>query len=110
MGSRTIKLDVAINEPSRPELALWRAVVAQALSDACAPTNWGTSKLERDNARGWLLNDSRDFRRVCEFASLDPDAVRESAERLASKGWPARPKQGRALIERETDVPRRRMA
>lgn len=49
---------------------LWRAVLARGIADAAT----GCPK-----ARSWL--GSRDFRRVCDMADLDPDRMRE--ERLA---------------------------
>jgi hypothetical protein len=39
-------------------------------------------------ARQWLLSDTVDFPEVCTLADLNPDAVREHAQRLADAGWP----------------------
>jgi len=42
------------------------------------------ARMLREEAREWLLTDSPDFRRVCEWALLEPEAVRDSAERAIS--------------------------
>ena len=39
----------------------------------------------REEARTWLLSDSIDFRRVCQWALLEPEAVRDSAWRAVDK-------------------------
>lgn len=76
------------------ESALWSAVVSQAISDATAnvssvgPSGYKTAVLLRDQARRWLLSGSKDFRLVCEFAGLEPDAVRERVRVLEQRGWP----------------------
>lgn len=100
----------------RGEVALFRAVIAQAIADACfvhcdngRVKEWSAhgenvARLRRmrvrelsdrqreahtrDHARAWLTCNSRDFREVCALALLDPDAVREKALALASAGWP----------------------
>lgn len=77
-----------------PERDMWRAVISQAIIDA----SWvQTGKhespddnlLHRDQARAWLLGNSKDFRHVCSLADLDPDAVRDSALRKDAAGWPS---------------------
>ena len=77
-----------------PERDMWRAVVSQAVLDASwrqtgKHENPDDSRLHRDQARAWLLGNSKDFRHVCSLADLDPDAVRESAMRKDAAGWPA---------------------
>lgn len=37
------------------EVALWRAVLAQALADACITSSDSRALRERDKARKWLL-------------------------------------------------------
>jgi hypothetical protein len=88
-----------------PEVALWRAVIALAVSDATMVTRPARVKGEpysrdvmaermqgnasmREQARAWLTGNSRDFRNVCEMALLDAAAVRESAQAMARRGWP----------------------
>jgi hypothetical protein len=70
-----------------PEEDLWLAVVSQAVVDATAER----PSEDRDDARKWLLGASGDFGRVCRWAGLDPDDVRENAERLAARGLPTPP-------------------
>lgn len=64
------------------ETDLWRAVIERALDDALGRTGGG-SKGEKAHyiasARAWFRNFSPNFRRVCEWAGLDPVAVREGA-------------------------------
>jgi hypothetical protein len=83
------------------EIALFRAVVLRALSDATKPDGGISDAIrERSHARDWLLGGSRDFREVCRFAELDPDYIREKAKALAAAGWPVL----------DTVVPRERVA
>lgn len=71
------------------EVALFRAVVLRALSDATKPSGGDRDAIrERSYARDWLLSGSRDFLDVCRFAELDPDYIREKAKALAAAGWP----------------------
>lgn len=71
------------------EIALFRAVVLRALSDATKPNGGGRDALrERSQAQDWLVSGSRDFREVCHFAELDPDYVWGKAKALAAAGWP----------------------
>jgi len=67
------------------EFHIWRAVITQAIADA---TNKSMDRRElraRDEARQWFQDDSADFRRVCVFADLEPDAVRACALDLIDK-------------------------
>jgi hypothetical protein len=55
------------------EISLWRAVIDRAARDAFGYSN---SRINQHNALRWFFNNHpRHFRRVCEFADLDPDAV-----------------------------------
>lgn len=78
-----------------PEVALWRAVIMQAITDACETEAKYTNKdnlrimrFERRQAQSWLLGRSDAFGEVCFMAGLDPDAVYAKAEALAEAGWP----------------------
>lgn len=89
---------------STPEQDLWAAVVHQAIYEATEqdeatkpkkpkkPSDPNTNKKAkaanaalRTRARRWLLGDSDDFRAVCEYAGLDPDAVRERLQKQLKK-------------------------
>jgi hypothetical protein len=72
------------------EVTLFRAVIARAFHDAlnrraidgkAVDSDAREARMLREEARDWLLTDSPDFRRVCEWALLEPEAVRDSAER-----------------------------
>lgn len=72
------------------EVTLFRAVIARAFHDALnrravdaqvADSEAREARMLREEARTWLLSDSIDFRRVCQWALLEPEAVRDSARR-----------------------------
>lgn len=85
--------------PSYGEESLWVAVIAQAVADACwvdpyplqSPSAWVMfmgSKIRRkkanrirDEAIFWFTMDNADFRKVCEYAGLEPSKVRRWARR-----------------------------
>lgn len=89
------------------EVALWRAVIVQAIDDACNWRNSGQPSgkgrkashksrlVQRDQAREWLVSNSADFQRVCQYALLDPAAVRDSAQEMKRRGWVPPRVQGR---------------
>jgi len=82
---------IAGDTPLTPEKRLWCAVLFRILQDACRslpPKADNAAKVERDQARSWLLN-SQDMRIVCELAGFDPDAMREAAQKLEHRDWPA---------------------
>ena len=77
-------------ETMTPEKRLWCAVLFRIFQDACRtlpPKADNAQKVERDQARSWLLGGT-DMRIVCELAGFDPDAIREAAERLKRNDWP----------------------
>ncbi len=56
------------------EIALWRAVLVRAVKDACGIDN--VTPLQVRYAQRWVgLKPSSDFKRICSWAALDPDAV-----------------------------------
>lgn len=66
--------------PTSPQVALWRAVILQAMRDAVG------GKTHAAAARAWLEKDSRYFRFVCGNADLDPDWVRRQAREIVAGG------------------------
>lgn len=68
---------------------LWREVIMQAVRDACGTYAGGSETPEhvRNEARVWLLRNSRDFRDVCEYAQISPDVVISAAKTMADGGW-----------------------
>lgn len=76
------------------EVSLFRAVIARAFNDALNGRGARTSgphqkedaesreaRLQREEARLWLMSDGPDFRHVCYWALLEPEAVRDAARR-----------------------------
>ncbi len=60
-----------------PEQHLWRAVLGHAINDALSdPISAEMHKAKRA-ARAWLDRGGKDFRLVCTYAGLDPDAVHD---------------------------------
>ncbi|HNU82340.1 MAG TPA: hypothetical protein PKO05_02760 [Thermoanaerobaculia bacterium] len=80
-----------------PERDLWASVVQQAISEATEQEpkkeqspgknhkHRSQNAALRTAARKWLLGNSDDFRAVCEYAGMNPDAVRERMEKLLKK-------------------------
>jgi len=83
------------------EVSLFRAVIARAFNDALngrGLRNGGPdgvcekedaesreARLQREEARMWLLSDGPDFRHVCYWALLEPEAVRDAARRAIER-------------------------
>ena len=72
------------------EVTLFRAVIARAFHDPLNRRGINNDSVDvearearvlREEAREWLLTDSLDFRRICQWALLEPEAVRDSAVR-----------------------------
>lgn len=59
------------------EQQLWADVMLLAVKDAVNPGKTVNRRRERDQAREWLLGNSADFQQVCEFAGINPEAMRE---------------------------------
>ncbi len=62
--------------PVKGEVALWRAVITQALMDASSQSHKMEAQYEKSQALCWLAGHSEDFRTVCDFADFPPDYVR----------------------------------
>ena len=67
------------------EARLWRAVILQALEDACHPSKAIARELNRAQARRWLLEPNGPFEAVCAFAGMDADYIRKEARRLIAE-------------------------
>ena len=57
----------------------------RAVDSKVADSEAREARMLREEARTWLLSDSIDFRRVCQWALLEPEAVRDSARRAVEK-------------------------
>lgn len=73
-------------EPRVPESSLWRAVILQALADACAHSMAPTAVLERERARAWFFEANEGFTQVCMLAGMNPDFVRRKAREAIDSG------------------------
>ena len=89
------------------EVALWRAVLEQAMNDACIPRpnpgenrNPTPASRERDRLRAtagdWFKSGGRDFSLVCDFADLPAEAVQDHAY-----GWLGTPAEQRSRSVRQ---------
>lgn len=65
----------------RGEIALWRAVITQALTDAFSQSSKVEMQYESRKARVWLEGRSDDFHTVCSLAQMPFDYVRERSMR-----------------------------
>lgn len=55
------------------EVALWNAVIVQAIEDL-----FRGNDEERRDAFCWIFENNPDFRRVCDYARIDPIYVRRN--------------------------------
>jgi hypothetical protein len=85
-----------IDKPiASPERAMWCAVLSMAVTDATGTIRAKNANARkeaarlRNEARDWLLRDSRDFRLVCALAGFDAEAIRDAAFKLARRDWPS---------------------
>lgn len=70
------------------EQAMWRAVITQAILDACMQAKNTKLAREKRDAIRWLIHDSEDFMDVCERACLDPKTVRHKAKKaIMNPSW-----------------------
>lgn len=91
-----------LNLPVRGEMALWVAVITQAMMDALSNAKTSEARFHKHEATNWLTGNSKNFITVCHHAGLDPDYVRRKAKRaLASpRRWRAEPGKGSRYHER----------
>ncbi len=73
-------------ERASGEVALWRAVITQALMDAGSQSSKREMKQDRAQAIAWLAGTSDDFKEICARAELDPDYVRVKAQDAVRRG------------------------
>lgn len=72
-----------------PEVALWLAVIEQAVTDATSSSVAPGERFARARARHWLTRNPPGFHQTCRAAGVSADVVREKALRLEAKGWPS---------------------
>ena len=61
-----------------PEKRLWQRVLIVALADATAKGGDPRNRLDRAQAREWVREGGKDFRKVCSLAGIDPDGIIEA--------------------------------
>ena len=66
-----------IDKRLNPEHKLWRAVVINAFDDTMITMSDRKSSVQKIEAHNWILQESRDYREVCEWALLDPEEMKE---------------------------------
>lgn len=66
-------------------IALWRAVIAQAIQDATQYAASAPSKVYSGQARAWLLSNSLHFNEVCALADVEPSQVRVFAAKAIAE-------------------------
>ena len=66
-----------VDKKQNPEHKLWRAVVINAFDDTMITLSDRKSSVQKIEAHNWILQESRDYREVCEWALLDPEEMKE---------------------------------
>jgi hypothetical protein len=72
--------------PVKSEMAMWTAVITQALMDAGSESAKPEAQHEKAKAIRWLLGNSEDFVTVCQNAGLDPQSIRKKAMLAIERG------------------------
>jgi hypothetical protein len=69
-----------------PEKRLFVAVLSQAIHDAFSDH---VPRLEKQQAQTWLMNNSKDFKTICEVAGRDSEYVIKRIKKkiLKANGW-----------------------
>ena len=67
------------DDDNRSYIALWRAVIMQAMLDIASMSSRTEDKLEKYRSISWIMNDNEDFNLVCRLANYDPKYVRNRA-------------------------------
>ena len=68
-------------QDDRPrEEKLWKAVLMQAVADACGNAYKSCQYVDRRLARSWLTVPSKDFMMVCELAGICPKQAYDSIQ------------------------------
>ncbi|MEQ1706626.1 MAG: hypothetical protein ABL867_11745 [Rickettsiales bacterium] len=97
-----IWLEKACNS-ARGEMALWVAVITQAIMDARSRCKKSESIYQKHEAICWLTGGSKDFNDVCLCAGLNPDYVRHKAKKIITspEPWRAEAGKGKRYNERK---------
>lgn len=92
-----------------PERTLWRAVVERAILDALGhctdEREISAQRVVRTRAQTWLTDNGADFRKVCDYAGLDPARVRQEAASILRDASKRRKFEERHVIDVMVEVP-----
>jgi hypothetical protein len=89
--------------PTKGEMALWTAVITQAVMDALSRSANKEAQFHKHEAIRWLTENSKDFIDVCLNAGMNPDDVRKKAKRVIANPplWRAEAGTGKRYLERK---------
>ena len=76
---------VLYEEVIDPEQQLWRSVLRQAFEDAFLGAKLHLCNYERQDARDFVTERSKNFDYVCELAGLSPDYVWDKLQQFKNK-------------------------
>lgn len=68
------------------EESFYRAIILQAFADLTNNSPKVELTLAREEAKRWLLNNSKDFNFICDAAGYSPDYVRNKAIEVLTTG------------------------
>lgn len=77
---RTIGLKFArsvLDKRLDPEQKLWREVVINAFDETLITSSDRKPSLIKIAAHNWIISESNDFRKVCEWGTLDPEDMKQ---------------------------------
>tara|TARA_R100001224_G_scaffold41175_2_gene23678 strand:+ start:531 stop:998 length:468 start_codon:yes stop_codon:yes gene_type:complete len=77
---RTIGLKFArsvLDKRLDPEQKLWREVVINAFDETLITSSDRKPSLIKIAAHNWIISESDDFRKVCEWGTLDPEDMKQ---------------------------------
>jgi len=80
------EVDKDDDDNKKGEVALWRAVITQALMDAGSNSAKKEMRYEKAQAIAWLAGNSKDFKQVCVMADMEPEYVRSKAKEAVGRG------------------------
>lgn len=76
-----------IEQEKLPEQKLWKAVLSQAIYEACTNFYQGSplTAAERGRAKNWINIFNPDFKQVCEWAGYNPEYILFKAKQIEVK-------------------------
>lgn len=74
-----------LDYPVRGEMAMWRAVITQALTDAATDSRKAEAQFHKNEALHWLTGRSEDFSTVCHYAGFEPGYIRRMVKNALAR-------------------------